>query len=513
MLKMEDYEKIRFAVLREGLSQREVARTYRHGRDTIRKALANPEPTGYQRKHEADSPILDPVKPIIDLWLEDEERRNVKRKQRSNAKVIWKRLRDEHGFTGSIYPIRRYLRKRKHLSLKSTFFPLKFSPGEEAQIDWGQADVRLFGDTVFTVHLFCMRLSYSRASYVRAYFSEKLECFLDGHVRAFNFFGGSAHCNTYDNLKTAITFTGRKGKRKLNERFVHLRSHYLFDSRFCNVESGNEKGRVENLVKLAQKNFLAGVPPFNDLEDLNKHLEQCCIEDLDRKAPQSSQTRRELFEEEKKELLPLRHGDFEACILHSTFASKLSLVQIDNNFYSIPVRQAFQPIMTKTFADRVEIICNCKTIAVHKRSWSKNDYVLDYMHYIPLLKIKPGGLKSGYPFKGNPWGTEFERFHKELVFRYKEDGSKQFVDILLLFTKHPESQVKEAVEQCLRKRAFSFDSVLGVLKYEPPTQPKTCNIAAFPKLHTETSGIIDAKEFDEVFLGKEDIDEAQYHIG
>lgn len=512
MLKMKDYEKIRRAVLSDNISQREVARIYGHGRDTIRKALANPNPTGYQRRVEADSPVLDPVKALIDSWLKDEEDRKVKRKQRSNAKVIWKRLKDEHGFTGSIYPIRRYLRKRKHLSLKNTFFPLKFSPGEEAQIDWGQADVRLCNDTIVTVHLFCMRLSYSRASYVRAYLSEKLECFMDGHVQAFNFFGGSAHCNTYDNLKTAITFTGRKNKRRLNERFIHLRSHYLFESRFCNVESGNEKGRVENLVKLVQRDFLAGVPAFNDLEDLNKHLEKCCIADLDRKAPQSSQTRKELFEEEKGELVALRHGDFEACILHSTFASKLSLVQVDNNFYSIPVRQAFQPITAKAFADRIEIICNGKTIAVHKRSWDKNAYIFDYMHYIPLLEIKPGGLNSGHPFKGNPWGAEFERFHKELIFRYQDDGSKQFVDILLLFTKYPEPQVKSAVKKCMQRRAFSFDAVLGILEYEPPIQSETVSIIDLPELHTETTGIVSAKVFDNVFLEEAD-DDTQCSIG
>ena len=254
------------------------------------------------------------------------------------------------------------------------------------------------------------------------------------------------------------------------------------------------------------------MPSFKDLDDLNNHLERCCIDDLYRKAPQSSKTRKELFEEEKQELLPLLHGDFEACILHSTFASKLSLVQIDNNFYSIPVRQAFQPITAKAFADKIEIICKGKIIAVHKRCWSKNAYILDYMHYIPLLEIKPGGLKSGFPFKGNPWGDEFERFHKELIFRYQDDGSKQFVDILMLFTKYHETQVKAAVKECMKRRLFSFDAVLGVLDYEPPVKNESVNIANYPELHTETTGIVDAKVFDTVFL-QEDSDENQCSIG
>lgn len=301
MLKVADYEKIRKAVLRDGMSQREVSRTFGHGRDTVKKALEYSSPPGYRRQKEPESPILEPVKHIIDAWVEEERERGVRRKQRSSAKKIWQRLRNDYDFKGSVYPIRRYLRKKKRSAGQEAFFPLQFGPGEEGQIDWGEADVWLAG-TLVTVHLFCMRLCYSRATYVRAYFSEKLECFLDGHVRAFRFFGGSARTNAYDNLKTAVTFVGPSQERRLNDLFIALRSHYLFDSRFCNVASGHEKGRVENLVKLAQRDFLAGAPSFRDLDELNAYLEECCVKDLERKAPQSETTRKELFAEEQSEI-------------------------------------------------------------------------------------------------------------------------------------------------------------------------------------------------------------------
>jgi len=61
MLTVADYEKIRKAVIRGGMSQREAARTFGHGRDTIKKALAHPSPPGYRRGKEPESPILEPV--------------------------------------------------------------------------------------------------------------------------------------------------------------------------------------------------------------------------------------------------------------------------------------------------------------------------------------------------------------------------------------------------------------------------------------------------------------------
>ena len=54
-------------------------------------------------------------------------------------------------------------------------------------------------------------------------------------------------------------YTGRK--RELTKRFVALRSHYLFESRFCNVASGNEKGHVENSVKRSERTYLFNMPP------------------------------------------------------------------------------------------------------------------------------------------------------------------------------------------------------------------------------------------------------------
>ena len=107
-------------------------------------------------------------------------------------------LVSDYEFCGCVQAVRRYIAARK-LSGKEVFFKLEFQPGQEGQVDWGEADAIINGvDT--KVDLFCMRLAYSRASFVRAYPSQKMECFLDGHVHAFEFFDGVAHRNAYDNL-------------------------------------------------------------------------------------------------------------------------------------------------------------------------------------------------------------------------------------------------------------------------------------------------------------------------
>ena len=256
-------------------------------------------------------------------------------------------------------------------------------------------------------------------------------------------------------------------------------------------------------MKLAQRSFLAGAPSFSGMDDLNAYLERRCREDLARLAPHSRKTRGELFEEEKAHLLPLPHGDFEACVTRSTFAGKQAILQHDTNFYSVPVRYAHQQILLKAFAGHIELWHKDVCVARHERCWEKHRHVLDYRHYIPLLERKPGGIHNGRPFVGEPWGEDLDRMRTELVYRYEDDGIRKFINLLLLFAEYSEDQVKAAVGECVRRRAFSDEAVKSVLDYRPPLTGRTLHLAGHPLFHLETDGVRDAREYDAVFLEQE----------
>ncbi|MCH8148199.1 MAG: hypothetical protein IH987_09450 [Planctomycetes bacterium] len=100
--------------------------------------------------------------------------------------------------------------------------------------------------------------------------------------------------------------------RRLNQRFRQLRSWHLFDTRFCNVAKGNEKGDVENLAKRSERTDLTPIPAVGALAELDPKLLEDCRKDLDLPGPRPHQakTRRERFEEEKRCLLPQRGGSY-----------------------------------------------------------------------------------------------------------------------------------------------------------------------------------------------------------
>ena len=105
MLAVEHYELIRRKVVIEGLSQRQAAKELGHSRKTVAKALAERLPPGYRLREPRCRPVLDPVKPIIDAWLEQNTK--TRSKQRQTARRMYERLCDEYGFTGHYGTVQR----------------------------------------------------------------------------------------------------------------------------------------------------------------------------------------------------------------------------------------------------------------------------------------------------------------------------------------------------------------------------------------------------------------------
>ena len=182
------------------MSQREAASRFGIARETVRKMLRHSEPPGYRRRQPPKRPKLAPFTDIIDRILEED--RTVHRKQHHTAKRIFERLRDEHGFTGKETIVKDYVRERR-LRRREMFVPLSHPPGH-AQADFGEADAIIAG-VKYRAHFFVMTLPHSDACFVAAYPAATTEAWLDGHNRAFVFFGGVPQSILYDNDKCLVS--------------------------------------------------------------------------------------------------------------------------------------------------------------------------------------------------------------------------------------------------------------------------------------------------------------------
>ena len=129
-----------------------------------------------------------------------------------------------------------------------------------------------------TVHLFVMRASFSGAAFCQASLVETQQAFLELHAQAFEWFGGVFASLRFDNLKSAVKKVLKGRRRVETDRFVALRSHYLFASQFTTpgLEGAHEKGGVEGEVGRYRRNHLVPVPELADLAELNALLLAGC---------------------------------------------------------------------------------------------------------------------------------------------------------------------------------------------------------------------------------------------
>jgi len=281
---VEQFEQIRRDRDREGLSIRALAERHGVHRRAVRQALASPLPPAKRAPAGRGAPKLGEFREVIDRWLiADLE---APRKQRHTAKRVWRRLVDEHGVEVAETTVRDHVRKRRRemgLAARDVFVPQIHAPGVTAEVDWGQADVELAGART-RVHLFFMRSCFSGAAFSMASPVETQQAFLEGHALAFEWFDGVFAEVRYDNLGSAVKQV-LKGRRRIeSDRFVALRSHYLFESLFTTpgIAGAHEKGGVEGEVGRLRRNHLVPVAQVASIAELNTRLLAACDGDLHR---------------------------------------------------------------------------------------------------------------------------------------------------------------------------------------------------------------------------------------
>ena len=475
MITVNEKEQIRRAHYIQGMSIRQIQRELGYHRSTIRKALEGGEEPCYRQQAPRPSPVLEAVKAVIDHWLQED--RSKPPKQRHTAKRIHERLVQEYGFAGAESTVRRYVGQRRKGMHTQVFVPLEYEPGQIAQVDFGEAQVILAGELV-TAQLFCLRLGYSKLPFVTALPTQAQEAFLEGHVRAFTFLGGVPRVLVYDNLKAAVKRILEGNNREEQTAFVAFRSHYLFESRFCNPAQAHEKGLVEGLVGYARRNWLVPTPAFAAWEALNAFLLEKCRAEGGRRLRGMELTIGEAFELERAYLLRLPGRPYPCCSLHPVQPNGFGLVSFQTNRYSVPAEHAHEALWLRAFVERIEITNGQKVLATHSRCYGREQDILNPLHYLRVLETRPGAWEQAKPIQEwrRHWPEIYDRYLAALRERLSSNqATKEFVRILRLHEDYSETLIAQALEQALAGHCYTADGVkqlvLRLAEPAPPSQP------------------------------------------
>jgi transposase len=446
-------------------------------RDTVLKMCRFSLPPGYTRSKPVARPKLDAMLPVIDAILEEDRAGPVK--QRHTAKRIFERLRDEHGFSGGYTIVKDYVRLAQSRS-RETFVPLSH-PAGHAPVDFGEA-IGIIGGVRQKIHFFCMDLPQSDAPFVKAYPAETTEAFLDGHVSGFEFFGGVPLSILYDNLKIAVARICGDGRRERTRAFTELVSHYLFEDRFGRPGKGNDKGKVEGLVKYARSNFMTPIPVAASFDVLNATLaDRCRTRQADR-AGRHSETIGERLAADLAAFRVLPATALEPCEKRVARVSSTALVRYRGNDYSVPTSHGFQEVLVKGFVDHVVIVCAGRRIARHQRAYGTGTFVFDPLHYLALIETKPNALDQAAPLQGWDLPEVFQHMRHLLEARMGNRGKREFIQILRLLEAMPQAVVTAAVIQAIQLGAIGFDAVKQIALARIERRPPRLDLSAYPHL-------------------------------
>lgn len=414
---------------------------------------------GIKEKHKKESK-LDSYRALIGQWY--------KEYPLLKAKQIYERLRS-YGFNGS-YPLvvayTKGIRDPKH----NFYHALEFLPGQEAQVDWIEVTDLPFGK----VYGFIFVLSYSRYAWGVFYPRNSYEFFLDGHIQCFRKIGGVPHSCRYDNLKSVVI--SRDPHIQYNSQFLDFSMFYGFSIYLCNPYSAHEKGRVERLGRDI-RGFLYG-RTFKDIIDLNTQFHEW-LDNRSNTIHRVTQKKSvDLLKLEK--LLSIPSAEYSAGKIIQATASKTGFVELDTNKYSVPNTCSSMSAELIAYPDKIVVMINGNRVAVHKRSFLRNQVIENPLHREKLLDITPKYKQERILQLMKKVDPSIELFLNK-VEESGEDQIEYAYQLFKLLKLFPRITIISCVREACSVNAFKIKTVFSLLKLphekeNNPVYPKDTNL-------------------------------------
>lgn len=442
---------------------------------------------------------LDKYKDEIDGWLEADKQ--ARKKQRHTARRVFDRLAEIHGqeFDCCYRLVAAYVAQQKKTLFsqeRQFYMPLEHIPGE-AQVDFGEADF-YEGNRLCTGHYLNVSFPHSNGGYLQLFKGENMQCLAEGLMNVFAHIGGVPTRLWFDNLSPVVKKVLRNHERELTDAFLRFKNHHGFIAAFCNPDSGNEKGNVENKVGYHRRNLLVPVPQADDLKTFNRQLLEKCDHDMQRSHYKKGLLVRELFTEDQKAFHPLPAVTYDESELKRVRTNSYAKFTLDGRHtYSTAPRYARNEVLIRVTAHDVYVLDeNYREIIRHPRLYGdENKESMDWLPYLTQLSRRPAALKyTGiYPMLPEPiqnflsncdYPTKREAL-TVLARLSKASGFNKATEALLVALEHGVSDADSIVAMFSRLNS-------EVLNLDPLVLP--ASVPSMPQVHPNVN------EYDRLFL-------------
>lgn len=365
--------------------------------------------------------------------------------------LLWNeyRLRDPGGYSYSqfCWHLQQYSKHQQVSSVED------HQPGDKLYIDFAGKKMSYIDGVsgeIIQVPIFVAQLGFSKYSYIEATASERTEHVIGAMNRCLRYMGGAPRCLVPDNMKSAVIRSDRY-EPHLNEVLSDFCNHYGMAIIPARVKKPRDKALAEQLVNHFYQQVLAPLrnQVFYSLEELNSAILKQLDQYNSRLFQKRDHSRKDLFiSREKPALQLLTSQDFEIRKMREVTVRKNCFVELSEskNYYSVPYPYIGKKVRIIYTSTRVEIFCQGRLIAVHRRSFRHYQYVLISEHL-------PSHLQQ--------WRQRSPEYYRNRALKEGE-AVQEVIDRLLQGARYPE---------------VKYNSCEGILQLSRKTSPEKLNRA------------------------------------
>jgi transposase len=415
-------------------------------------------------------------------------------KQRLTATQLWRMLKAE-GHSVGVTLVKSFVSKWKR-ERAEVFVPLTYKPGDLGEVDFFEVYVDVKGVRQ-KAWMFLLRGMASKRDFAWLYPRQDQTCFLDGHVRAFEWLGAIYQRLLFDNLKPAVAKVLAGSERQLTARFAALANHYLFEPCFARPATGHDKGGVEARGKGIRWAHLVPIPAGESLEAISRMLMTRLDEEAAQKKDVEGRTVLDLFATEEAAMVPMPKWRFVPAEVLSVEATRSALVKVKGGHYSVWSQWAGMTLTAHVGVDSVEVRGAGLPHVVHRRV-DFGHRSIDYRHYLPVLAKKPQALRQVADKLMPTMDARFQRAWAHLVDLH---GPKQAARVMAQVLKAAVTEGQEVTAARLEQALQSGEALQ--LAVRPPALPEPpLNDEALPaSLRHVDVATARAADFDELLGG------------
>ena len=391
-------------------------------------------------------------------------------KQGLDALRIYRDLSQEHGYGGGYDSVKRFVRKIR-AGHPQVFARMEVDPGQEAQVDFGQAaptmDVR--SGRYRHPYLFKMTLSYSRHSYEEVVWRQTTESFIRCHENAFRFFGGVPRIIRLDNLKAGVNRACLYDP-EMNKLYAAFAAHAGFVALPIRPGTPRHDGKVERGIGYT-KNALKG-RTFESLEAQNEFLRNWnrTVAALRIHGTTKQQVLARFLEAEKPALQEVREP-FPVFRLVNRKVHPDGHVEIDKAYYSVPHHLVGREVEIRIDERLVRIYADRQMVAVHRLT--QPGVFRTNQEHLPAHKTRrQEGYQTHLLAQAERLGPGALGFVKRVLEERGVLGFRSVQGVITLCRQYPRELVDWACAKALGHGSLRYQTVRELVKRQgSPDQP------------------------------------------